>query len=118
MPNFKPGEDVDDNNPLPVVIADGMSTAYSAIDAIGYQQLTSVQLQQVQHLSPPAGAMRAYVQNNGGSNVRWRDDGTAPTVSIGMRIENGDDHTFTGDLTLPAFKDEGANAVLDISYYG
>jgi hypothetical protein len=91
----------------------------------GYQQLTSTQLQTVQSLTVPSGAMRAVMQSNGVQAVRWRDDGQSPSASTGngdsasgQRIEAGGEKDYTGTLSAVRVIGEGAGAVLDIAYYG
>ena len=51
-------------------------------------------------------------------NIRWRDDGTAPTAAIGMLlIAGGDPYPFDGDLSRIRFIEVGATAKLNVSYY-
>ena len=50
-------------------------------------------------------------------NVRWRDDGTDPTASVGMLLEAGKDMLYTGDLGAIKFIEEAASAKLNVSYY-
>jgi hypothetical protein len=65
----------------------------------------------------PSGADRAVVIVEGGP-VRWRDDGTMPTASVGMPLKDGDGMNFDGDLTALRFIRSGAtDAVVHISYY-
>jgi hypothetical protein len=49
--------------------------------------------------------------------VRWRDDGTAPTASIGMPLAAGVTLQYDGDLTQIRFIQQTASAVLNVSYY-
>lgn len=49
--------------------------------------------------------------------VRWRDDGTAPTASVGMRLTVGAELRYDGDLKAIRFIEEAASAKLDISFY-
>lgn len=49
--------------------------------------------------------------------VRWRDDGTAPTGSIGMPLAVGVPLQYDGDLTKIQFIEQAASAKLNISYY-
>lgn len=49
--------------------------------------------------------------------VRWRDDGTAPTGSIGMPLAVGVPLQYDGDLTKIRFIQQAASAKLNISYY-
>jgi hypothetical protein len=49
--------------------------------------------------------------------VRWRDDGTAPTASVGMPLPVLTEFLYDGDLTNIRFIQQTASAVLNISYY-
>lgn len=49
--------------------------------------------------------------------VRWRDDGTAPTASVGMPLAVGIPLQYDGDLTKIKFIEQTASAKLNISYY-
>ena len=87
----------------------------SALTARGYQQLTS--LASAAALTVPANTTVALIQAESQS-IRWRDDGTDPTTSVGMVLAAGESLFFTG--TLSAFKaiEISASATLNISYYG
>lgn len=51
-------------------------------------------------------------------NVRWRDDGTAPTAAIGMiLIAGADPYPYDGDLTKIRFIEVAATAKLNVSFY-
>lgn len=52
-----------------------------------------------------------------GAPVRWRDDGTAPTASVGMPLAVGVPFQYDGDLTKIRFIQQSASATLNISYY-
>lgn len=52
-----------------------------------------------------------------GQNVRWRDDGTDPTTTVGMRLHAGETMWFTGDLRSFRVIEEAAGAELNISVY-
>lgn len=49
--------------------------------------------------------------------VRWRDDGTAPTASVGMPLAAGVPLQYDGDLAKIKFIQQTASAKLNISYY-
>lgn len=49
--------------------------------------------------------------------VRWRDDDTAPTASVGMPLAAGATLQYDGDLTKIRFIEQTASAKLNISYY-
>ena len=52
-----------------------------------------------------------------GAPVRWRDDSTAPTASVGMPLAVGVPFQYDGDLTKIRFIEQSASAKLNISYY-
>ncbi len=49
--------------------------------------------------------------------VRWRDDNTNPTASVGMPLAVGVPLQYDGDLTKIRFIQQSASAILNISYY-
>jgi hypothetical protein len=52
-----------------------------------------------------------------GQAVRWRDDKTAPTASVGMPLAVGVPLQYDGDLINIRFIEQVAGAKLNISYY-
>lgn len=50
-------------------------------------------------------------------NVRWRDDKTAPTASIGMPLAVGVSLQYDGNIQDIQFIEEVVGAKLNISYY-
>ena len=89
---------------------------------LGYQQITS--LSSATHLTlptPPAGFLVGYVviqcEGAGTDSVRWRDDGTAPTSSVGMMLDGGQELDYTGDPTMIQFIVDAGSPKLNISYY-
>jgi len=52
-----------------------------------------------------------------GAPVRWRDDNTAPTASVGMPLAVGVPLQYDGDLSKIKFIEQSASAKLNISYY-
>lgn len=81
---------------------------------VGYQQITS--LSAATGLTVPTGAVIAVVVPETQA-VRWRDDGTNPTASVGMPIAVGQAFVYTGNLAAIAFIEQTASAKLDVSYY-
>lgn len=49
--------------------------------------------------------------------VRWRDDGVAPTATVGMPLAVGTTLMYDGDLTRIRFIAQVAGAILNVSYY-
>lgn len=81
----------------------------------GYQQLT-VSTTAVS-LTVPDGADYAQIQC-ATTNVRWRDDGTAPTSSLGLQLLAGAELLYDANPKKIQFIRSGAaDATLDISYY-
>ena len=89
---------------------------------LGYQQIANATLANATSLTlptPPAGAYTLYavIQANGGV-IRWRDDGTAPTATVGMLIPSGGELCYAGDLTQIQLIDGGSGTpIADISVY-
>ncbi len=81
---------------------------------LGYQQLTGISA--ATSLTVPATATYAVVVAET-SDSRWRDDGTAPTASVGMPIFAGEQVTFSGDLSALQFIQINAGAIINVSYY-
>jgi len=89
---------------------------------MGYQQITSLssaasltvptQDKQGNLKQPTFALIIAETQN-----VRWRDDGVAPTASVGMLLAAGVPLQYDGDLTNIKFIEQTASAKLNISYY-
>lgn len=81
---------------------------------LGYQQITG--LSSAQALTVPVGATMAVIipETQG---IRWRDDGTNPTASVGMPIAAGSILSYDGDLKRVRFIEQTASAILNVSYY-
>ena len=89
---------------------------------LGYQQITSATLAAATKLTLPSvtnGQQNTYaiIQNNGTTNVRWRDDGTAPTATVGMVLPAGGELNYSGDLALIQFIYVATGAILDVMTY-
>lgn len=81
----------------------------------GYQQLTS--LSSSTALTVPDGTGLVMIQAESQS-IRWRDDGTAPTASVGMVIAVGDVLFYTGKSKTIRLIETTASAKANVSYYG
>ena len=86
----------------------------SNVTPAGYQQITD--LDTAVGLTVPTGATRALIQATTQS-VRWRDDDTDPTDTVGMQLAAGADMWYLGDLSRILFVQEAASAKLNVSYY-
>jgi hypothetical protein len=87
----------------------------AGLTAKGYQQITS--LSSAAALTVPTGATVALIQAESQS-IRWRDDGTNPTTTVGMVLAAGETVFFTGSLSAFRAIEVSASAKLNISYYG
>lgn len=81
---------------------------------LGYQQLTAAAT--AQSLTVPEGARLALIQGLLQAS-RWRDDGTAPTASVGMQLAAGSELSYSGNLSLIQFIEEAASVELNITYF-
>lgn len=85
---------------------------------LGYQQIT-VSTSAV-GLTLPKGAIRAVVGVEA-QPLRYRDDGTNPSASVGYLVVAGGTVEVYGSTALSKFKairSGGTDAVLNVNYYG
>lgn len=99
-------------------------TLKSITTMFGYQQITS--LSSAQTLTVPSIVPNGIGLNGKptfalivaeGQAVRWRDDGVAPTASVGMPLPVGIPLQYDGDLKNIQFIEQTGGAKLNISYY-
>lgn len=81
---------------------------------LGYVQITS--LGSATGLSPPANATIAEITVEA-AGIRYRDDGTSPTASVGMPVAPGNSFQYAGDLTAVQFIQQTSGAIINVSYY-
>ena len=86
----------------------------STTTCLGYQQITS--LSSSTALTVPAGASMAVIVPEGQA-LRWRDDGVAPTATVGMPVYVGAVLNYDGDLKLIRFIQQASGGILNVSYY-
>jgi hypothetical protein len=82
---------------------------------LGYQQIAV--LTAATGLTVPAGARVALIVAEAQA-VRWRDDGTNPSATVGMTLAVGDVLEYGGNLAAIKFIEQTASAKLNVSYYG
>jgi len=97
-------------------------TLKAVTSCLGYQQITS--LSAAAGLTVPARDANGSLQQPTFAlivaetqGVRWRDDGTNPTASVGMPLAVGVPLQYDGDLSKIKFIEQAASAKLNISYY-
>jgi hypothetical protein len=81
---------------------------------LGYQQLTS--LAAATALTVPTGALEALIVCES-QTVRWRDDGTNPTASVGMPLTANVAFPYLGNLAAIKIIQTTASATCNVSYY-
>jgi hypothetical protein len=100
-----------------------MATTLKAITSrLGYQQITDLSgatflTVPVKNLSGLAGGPSIALITPEAQAVRWRDDGVAPTATVGMPLAVGVTLQYDGDLTQIRFFEQAGGAKLNISYY-
>ena len=83
--------------------------------AVGYQQIAAFST--LQTLTVPTGATAALIRVET-TSVRWRDDGTAPTASVGQLMLTTDQPLwYPGVLTALQFIPTASTSTLDVTYY-
>ena len=93
------------------VISSGTPVAYAQATVSG----SAISLPSI-----PTGANRALVQLETGDTIRWRDDGTAPTSSVGMVLYPANIIELTSAQSIAKFKAigiVGGGVTLNVSYY-
>jgi len=68
------------------------------------------------NLTAPAGASIAWICVEGAS-VRYRDDGIAPTASVGIPAAAGSCWAYGGPLSAIQFIAQSGSPTIDVSYY-
>ena len=86
----------------------------STTNCLGYQQITN--LTSSTALTVPDGATLALIVPEA-QTVRWRDDGVAPTASVGMPVAALSSMSYDGDLKKIRFIAATSGAILNVSYY-
>lgn len=100
-----------------------MAINLKAITSVmGYQQITD--LSTATGLTVPqkdlqglAGTPRIAIITPEAQAVRWRDDGVAPTATVGMPLAAGVTLQYDGDLSQIQFIEQTSGAKLNITYY-
>ncbi len=90
---------------------------------LGYVQIANAGLQSAVGITlptlPAAGAMEvlfAIIQSNGGT-IRWTDDGTTPTASVGMLIPSGGELLYSGEISKLQLIAGTGTPLADIALY-
>lgn len=82
---------------------------------LGYVQQTSLS-SAVALASVPDGAVIVHLQAEA-QDIRWRDDGTNPTATVGMVLKVGETMIYMGNFDALKFIEATASAKLNATYY-
>lgn len=93
-----------------------MQIAPETLTALGYQQISAITLNAATALTVPTGAHTAFIQCET-LDVRWRDDGTNPTASVGMILQAGQTLVYSVTSFPIKFIRTGTTSVLNVTYY-
>jgi len=83
------------------------------LSPLGYEQIT---VDSAKGLTVPTGATHALIQAQD-QDIRWRDDGTDPTDTVGVVLKAGYDIWYTGDLSAFKAIQTAATGKLNVVYY-
>jgi len=86
----------------------------STLTPKGFEKITG--LSSAKSLTVPSGSRLALVQCET-QDVRWRDDGTAPTAAVGFLLETSVNFWYSGDLSALQLIETNASAVVNVCYY-
>lgn len=94
----------------------GKLVAEGQDNCIGSQQLSSADLASAVSLTVPTGTRLCMLQVETQS-IRYKSDGTDPTSSTGIKLNDGDVLKYTGDPRKLRLIRVTAGAVVNIEYY-
>ena len=90
----------------------------STTSCLGYQQITDLSasvgltIPSINGQKPTLALIVPEAQN-----VRWRDDGVAPSATVGMPAVVGSSFSYDGNLANIRFIQSAHGAILNVSYY-
>jgi hypothetical protein len=95
-----------------------MQSDYIAERPLGYQQFAAGTIDAASALAIPEGCSLILIVAEAQA-VRWRDDGTDPTATIGQPLAVGVEMRYTSrSPTRLKFIAQVAGAILNVTYYG
>jgi hypothetical protein len=98
------------------ISAEAAGTLQSCTKALGYTQITS--LTSATGLGTiPSGTFYVVITIET-AGIRWRDDGTAPTASVGMPVNSGATFSYTASFSKFQMIQQTSGAVADVYFCG
>jgi len=93
-----------------------MQMGFRAERSLGYVQITD--LSTAQPLTIPPGCTLVLVTPEVAA-VRWRDDGTAPTATVGYPLAVGGELQYSATrMEALRFIQQTAGAIINVAFYG
>jgi hypothetical protein len=84
----------------------------------GYQQSTSLSTASAANLpSIPTGGAASVLISVEASGVRWRDDGTDPTSTVGQPVSAGQALCYANEVGAFRVIGQTAGATINVTYY-
>jgi len=65
----------------------------------------------------PGNATAVLLETEGNATIRWRDDGIAANLTLGMPLTSATMFWYTGNLAGLTFYPESGNTTLNASFY-
>lgn len=94
-------------------MASNITSIAGHLTPVGYQQITSLAAATALTIPDKTAVIMVQAETQ---NVRWRDDGTNPTTSVGMLLVANDILIYTGTSAIK-FIEVTASAKLNITYF-
>lgn len=107
-----------DQPAIPIVVSGSVSTKPASLASAGAGQfgLSVASTGAVTALTVPPGATSAQITVSG-ANIRYRDDGTDPTTTVGMPVYQASSWFYSGPLSAIKFYAQSGTATLDVLFY-
>lgn len=93
-----------------------MAIDFTIMPAFGFEQITAITTTAKGFVSPAGTRCVIQAQDTA---LRWRDDGTSPTTTVGMVLAAGSDMYYEGPMDAIKFIRDGASGtgVVNASFY-
>lgn len=86
--------------------------------SLGYQQATSVSTSSAANLpGVPSGAVGSFLLSVESAGIRWRDDGTDPTSSVGQPVAAGQALCYGNDPHSVRIIGQTGTPTINVTYY-
>lgn len=100
---------------MPLLALPDVAVVDGYLTPAGYSQITSVS-SAVGLGTIPSGVKLTLIQCES-QDVRWRDDGTNPTTSVGVVLQAGQTLVYNGNPSTIKFIETTASAKLNVVFY-